>query len=82
MNADKRVSLFDMAVGAEGIIVCIGGGRGMVQRLDAMGVRIGSKIQKVTGQLMRGPVMLRVGNTRVAVGFGMANRIWVEIDKK
>lgn len=81
MNADKRVSLFDMKVGAEGIVVNVDGGYGIVRRLDSMGIRIGSKIQKVTGQLMRGPIMLRVGNTRVAVGFGMARRIWVEVEK-
>jgi ferrous iron transport protein A len=81
MNTNSPISLFHMPVGTMGKIVQIDGGYGMSQRLDAMGIRVGSKIQKLTGQLMRGPVMLRVGNTRVAIGFGMARRIWVEIEK-
>ncbi len=79
MNSGNRISLFSMPVGKTGKIVEIDGGLGMVNRLEAMGIRIGSKVQKVTGQWMRGPVMLKVGNMRIALGFGMARRIWVEI---
>lgn len=80
MNKGDVISLFDMPVGETGTIVGIDGGHGMVHRLDSMGLRIGSNIEKITGQWMRGPIMLRAGNTRVAVGFGMAQRIWVEIE--
>ena len=30
---------------------------------------------------MRGPVTIQFDNTQVAIGFGMANKILVEIDK-
>ncbi len=81
MNTSNRISLLHMPLGVKGIIVQMDGGYGMVTRLDAMGIRIGSRVQKVTGQLIGGPVMLRVGNTRLALGCGMARRIWVEIEK-
>jgi Fe2+ transport system protein FeoA len=29
---------------------------------------------------MRGPVTIRVGQTQMAIGFGMARRILVEVD--
>ena len=38
------------------------------------------KVTKISSMLFRGPVTLRVGNAQVAIGFGMANRIIVEVD--
>ena len=55
-------------------------GPGFVQRLEALGIRPGKKVAKVSSTLFRGPVTLRVDNAEVAVGFGMANRIIVEVD--
>ena len=77
---NKRVSLADMKSGQNGRIVQIDGRVGMTCRLDVLGLRIGKKIKKVSRQLMRGPVIVSHGNTRAAVGFGMAQRIWVEIE--
>jgi Fe2+ transport system protein FeoA len=31
--------------------------------------------------LMRGPVTIRIGNSQVAIGFGMANKILVELEQ-
>jgi len=50
------------------------------RRLEALGIRPGMKVTKVSSMLFRGPVTLRVGNAQVAIGFGMANRIIVEVD--
>lgn len=80
MSNDETISLFNMPVGTKGIVVQIEGGHGMLHRLDAMGIKVGSRIQKITGQLMWGPVTLRVGSTHVAIGFGMARRIWVRVE--
>jgi len=70
-----------MKTGQTGIVVGVLGGRGLTQRLDALGIRPGKKVTKISSTLFRGPVMLRVNNTQVAVGFGMARRIIVEADK-
>jgi ferrous iron transport protein A len=53
----------------------------MVNRLNALGIRPGKKITKVNSMLMRGPVTVQLGSTRLAIGFGMANRILVEIEQ-
>jgi len=42
-------------------------------------IRLGKKVTKVSSSLFRGPVTLRVDNAQVAIGFGMANRIIVEV---
>jgi len=78
---NEPVSLANMKSGQNGRIVQIDSGGGMTRRLDALGLRVGKKIQKVSRQLMRGPVIISHGNTRAAVGFGMAQRIWVEIEQ-
>lgn len=73
------VSLTEVSAGERGVISAIEGGYGLVSKLDAMGIRIGKEVTKVSAQWMRGPVLLRQGNTQVAIGFGMAQKIQVEI---
>ena len=77
----KIVNLCQMRPGQKGKIIEIQGGHGLVNRLSAMGIRPGKKITKVSSMLMRGPVTVRSGSTRVAIGFGMANKIIVKLEK-
>ena len=76
----KRVTLAEMRAGETGRIVEISGGYGLDRKLDALGVRVGKKITKVSEQLMRGPVLLRQGHTQIALGRGMASKVVVELD--
>jgi len=75
----KQISLVRMQAGQSGKVVEIQGGHGMVNRLSALGVRPGKRITKVGSMLMRGPVTIQVDRAQVAVGFGMASRIIVEM---
>jgi len=77
----KLVTLRQMHPGQSGKVIEIQGGHGLVNRLSALGVRPGKKITKVSSMLMRGPVTIQSGSTRVAVGFGMANKIVVELEE-
>jgi Fe2+ transport system protein FeoA len=72
------IALTALASGARGAVVEIRAGRGLVRRLEALGIRVGQKIEKVSGPFMRGPVTVKVGNSRVAVGFGAASKVIVE----
>jgi ferrous iron transport protein A len=58
-----------MDAGQSGKVITMHGGRGMTAKLEALGIRPGVVITKVSGQIMRGPVIIRVGNTQVAIGF-------------
>ncbi len=73
------VSLTEMAPGQSGIVASLKGGWGMVRRMQAMGIRPGVPITKTTSQPFRGPISVQVGNTQVALGFGLARRIMVEV---
>ena len=80
MTDGKLVTLRQMQSRQSGKVVEIQGGHGLINRLSALGIRPGKRITKVSAMLMRGPVTIQSGNTQVAVGFGMANRITVELD--
>ncbi len=80
MPNGKLVTLRQMQSGQSGKVVQIQGGFGLVNRLSALGIRPGKRITKVSSMLMRGPVTIQLGNTQVALGFGMANKIIVELD--
>lgn len=73
-----RVALTQLRVGEGGVVVGIEGGYGMVRRLEALGIRVGVRIRKLSVQLLGGPVIVRVDNTQLAIGFGLARRIVVE----
>jgi len=81
MYQKGQLTLAEMKTGQTGTVVGVLGGHGLIQRLDALGIRPGKKVTKLSSTLFRGPVTLRVNNSRVAVGFGMARKIIVELDK-
>ena len=76
----KQTTLSRMEAGQSGIVVQIQGGHGLIKRLSALGIRPGQRITKVSSMFMRGPVTIQLGNTQVAIGFGMANKIIVGLD--
>ena len=78
---NEQLTLAQMRTGQTGTVVGVLGGLGLIRRLDALGIRPGRKVTKLSSTLFSGPVILRVDNTQVAVGFGMARKIIVEVDK-
>lgn len=80
-KAVEIISLARMRSGQTGTIVQIDGGWGLHRRLDGLGIRQGRTITKVSAQWMRGPVLVRQGNTQVALGFGMAGKVFVEVPR-
>lgn len=69
-----------MDTGRSATVVEIAGGHGLVNRLDALGIRPGKRITKVSAAFMHGPVVIRVDRAEVAIGFGMARKIVVQPD--
>ncbi len=75
----KQIPLSQMQVGQSGVVIQMQGGRGLINRLSALGIRPGQRVTKVSSMFMRGPITIQVGNAQVAIGFGMAKRIIVEL---
>jgi len=74
------MTLEEMNAGQSGTIVQVEGGHGLTHRLSSMGIRAGKAITKVSAMLMRGPVTVKIGNSQVALGHGMAKKIHIEIE--
>ena len=70
-----------MRPGETAKVVMIQGGHGILHRTGVMGLRPGRTITKVGSHFWRGPQIIKIGSSQIAVGFGMAKRIIVQIDK-
>lgn len=82
MNKDKQlIPLTHLPPGHSGIVAEVQGGQGAVRRLEALGLRIGEKITKISAQFMRGPITVKVGQTSLALGHGLAHKVMVDIEK-
>ena len=79
MSDSTQITLRQMQAGQSGIVVQIQGGHGLINRLSALGIRPGKRITKVGSMFMRGPVTIQLGSAQVAIGFGMANKVIVDL---
>jgi ferrous iron transport protein A len=70
--------LSDMAAGTRVVFRRAEAGRELTSRLAALGLVAGSSLE-VLQNSGRGPVLVRVHNTRVALGRSEARKVWVEI---
>jgi len=76
----RNKTLEHLRSGEGGRIAQIDGGHGVVNRLAALGIRPGKRIMKLSSRFMRGPVTVQVDRAQVAIGFGMAKRILIEVE--
>jgi len=58
-------------------LVEIRGGREMKQRLADLGLNLGMTVRVINGE-HRGPLIVAVKDSRLAIGWGMAHRIIVK----
>ena len=77
----ERIPLTDMKTGETGRVVEILAGKGVHNRLRALGVRQGVKVTKVSAAFARGPVVLQVYGAQTALGFGISHKIIVDVKR-
>lgn len=75
------LELTQLKSGQKGVVIEVQGGLGLIRRLESMGIRPGKKITKISAQFWRGPQIVKVDNSQVAIGFGMAGRILIEVER-
>lgn len=61
-------------------VILIDGGHGVRSHLNTLGIHIGDWLTVVERAPFRGPVLVEVNGTRVAIGRGIASKVMVEID--
>ena len=75
------VSIVDMKTQETGTVTDIQGGAAMTARIQSMGIRAGKKIKKTGSHFWRGPQTVTMDNLNIAIGHGMAARIFVEVER-
>ncbi len=73
----NEINLARMEDGKTGVISSIIGGGRFLLKLESMGIHPGSRVTKITNLFNRGPVIIHVGGTEVAIGHRMARRILI-----
>jgi ferrous iron transport protein A len=82
MTSPDILPLSELDSGDSGKVVEISGGLGIRRKVEAMGIRPGKSITKVSGMFMRGPVVAKVDRMQVAIGWGMARKIMVQVNHR
>lgn len=76
---DKPVPITEMKRGQNGIVKELHGGSEFVQKLASLGIRMDQSLTKISSMVLSGPVVISIHKRHIAIGFGMARRILVEI---
>jgi ferrous iron transport protein A len=71
------VSLADLPTGTRAVVRALRGGQELMSRLSAMGFIAGAPVEVLQNR-GRGPLLVRVRDTRVALGRGEAVKVLVE----
>lgn len=75
---DKGImDLTRLGDGKTGCVAEIRGGVSANQKLHAIGIVPGRVLGKLSKAFMKGPVVVSVGTTRVAIGHGLAKKIFI-----
>jgi len=82
VKESKPITVRQMHAGQSGKVVEILGGAHLFSRLNALGIRPGKRITKVSSMFLQGPVTIQVDRSQVAIGFGMAGKLLVDVEEK
>jgi ferrous iron transport protein A len=78
-NNRPTKSLLMLDVGRKGLVGKIVGGRSVCKRLNELGLVPGTEIEMVN-RISNGPVMIRVKGSKLAIGRGLASKIYIVIE--
>ncbi len=73
------IPLSMLAEGEEGKIVSIMGGHGLTRRLAELGFNLDMKVKVLRAS--SGPIVVLVRDCRIAIGRGVAMKIFLEVEK-
>ncbi|MGC8855225.1 MAG: FeoA family protein [Anaerolineae bacterium] len=77
MQRSNAIPLAEMGTGEWGTVRRLNGGRAVLNRLVSLGVTPGARVN-MTQNYGRGPLIITVRGTRLALGRGEAEKILVE----
>jgi ferrous iron transport protein A len=72
------MTLVELGSGKRARVTAFNGGPNMIKRLEDLGLLKGKTIEKISNNPFRGPVVVRIDQVELAIGYRMAGRITVE----
>jgi DtxR family transcriptional regulator, Mn-dependent transcriptional regulator len=76
-GASAARTLADLGEGGVAFVEAVSGGESLKARLHSMGVCEGKRLRVVAVEPFGGPVVVKVGNTSLTIGRGMASKVRV-----
>jgi ferrous iron transport protein A len=76
----ESVALDSLGAGAKGRVLALRGGREFQHRIRSMGLSIGCELEVIQNDGSagdRGSVAIKIGDTRLMIGHGMAQKVIV-----
>jgi len=74
----KKMTLEQLVPGSRARIIDVHGGRGLCRHLEQMGLHRGDILSLKGTGAFRGPVLIEVHGSQIALGRGVARRVIVE----
>jgi ferrous iron transport protein A len=78
MNHLPTVLLAELPTGTRAVVRALRGGQELTSRLTALGLVVGAPVEVLQNR-GRGPLLVRVRDTRIALGRGEAVKVVVEV---
>lgn len=79
---EGTLRLCDLPPRTEAVVLSIEGGDAMHDRLVSMGLHVGAMVEVTRAGGAGGPTLVAIGETRLAVGRGMAERVFVAVPRR
>ena len=76
----EQKKLIQLKTGETARVVSFEGGGHLQRRLENLGIRMGSRLTKVSSHFWRGPITVKVNRFSIALGYGLASKIMVETE--
>jgi ferrous iron transport protein A len=76
---EHAISLLALRSGDKGVVIALQGGHSFQERATSMGLFVGCEVV-VLGGGNGSRMLLAVGDTRIALGHGMADKVLVAVD--
>lgn len=77
MISKKLLPLSFLSEGEKGIVVKLNGGRSFQEKMLSMGINQGNNVEILSGAPGQA-LLVKIGDTRLALGFGLAQKIEIE----
>ena len=80
MSEEGVIPVTALEVGKKATVIALAGGQAFQSRIISMGLNTGREVEVVHRNRGCGPILIASGETRLAIGYGMAEKIMVAAD--